>query len=856
MKGCAEFSNTGVVSKTAGEVSVMRYTLAAALVILPVLCAWGAAEPTYYVSPAGNDRWSGKLAAPNARKTDGPFATLAGARDAIRRARATGKLAPNVTVYVRAGKYCLDETLTFGAEDSGLTFAAYGQEKPQIIGGRLIRGLRPGGGGIWSVALPEVKAGRWSFRSLFVDGQRMIRARHPNFDPADPYRKGFSYVAKNLSGFGVAVGNIHNVGDWMEYDINVPAEGDYFFWVYYGALNAPFGNDTMDGRTAISVDGGEKILLHDLPDTGSWGISRWGKTATLRLTAGRHKLRWENLRGGGLNLDAYALSDDPNWMPTDANLPPVAPGKHLVVIQAEDFTAYHGPQLQVGGSGGAKDRFAYHPGDIKPEWAKAPEAEIHIFQSGNCRAFKEICWIDRIVPEECTVYLKGPECTSDLAQGDRYFVENVPDALDAPGEWYLDRKAGILYLKPPQGFSANSEVMAPTVGRIVEAIGPDENTPVAELCFQGLTFRGGDWDFEDGCRGYGMGTNGVVYMKNAKRCRISGCRFVNIGKDAVCLEGGEDNYVLENDITDSAEGGVNINGGKGVVVALNHIHHCGQVYKHNGGVTLQNGASDCIVRNNVIHDMPRYGITMKLAGHNNLIEGNRVLNTNLETFDTGGIEVTQQDREDRSGTKIVGNIVGDTVGYSSVGERPCFLSWSIYLDSFAGGYTVMNNICFRAYYGGIMFQGGKDNIVTNNIFVDGEVAQGHISNFAGNQTGCVLERNVFCFTNPKAMLFVAGRLTPEVIRMGSNLYWCSGGGEPGTGWQATLKAWQDSGLDVGSIIADPLFVSPAEDNYSLRPGSPALELGFQPIDASSVPSCECRIHKLATIFFENKAWPK
>jgi len=825
----------------------MPSALVAVCIALALAPLAATAASTYYVSPGGDDAWSGTLPAPNGARTDGPFATPAGARDAVRAARAAGRAAGDAVVFIRAGQYCLEETLALAAEDSGLTFAAYRDEKPQIIGGRLISGLKPGADGVWSVELPDVKAGRWSFRSLFVDGKRMTRARHPNFDPSDPYRKGFAYAAKDPSGFGVAVGCIHNVGDWMDYTINVPAAGEYTFWVYYGALNEPFGNATMDGRTAIRIDGGEPVLLNDLPDTGGWAASRWGRCATLTLTAGEHTLRWENLKGGGLDLEAYALCDDPAWVPAGTNLPPAAAGKHVLTIQAENFTAYHGPQLQVAGSGAtAKDRFFFAPGDIRPEWAQAPEAEVHIFQTGNCRAFKEICWIDRIDADARCIYLKGPECTSDLYQGDRYFVENVRDALDAPGEWYLDREAGVLYLQPPAGFTRESEVMAPTIGRIVEAEG------VTGISFEGLTFRGGDWDFGDGCEAYGMGTNGIIYLKDSTRCGVTGCTFANIGKDAVCVEGGHGHEVVRNDVSDSAEGGININGASDVTVSRNHIHHCGQVYKHNSGVTLQNGASACRVRANVIHDMTRYGITMKMAGHDNLIEHNRVLNTSLETYDTGAIEVTQQDKEDRSGTRIIGNIVGDTIGYSSTEGTPCFLSWSIYLDSFAGGYTVERNVCFRAQYGGIMFQGGKDNHVTNNIFVGGQVANGHISNFAGNQTGCTLERNLFCLSNPQAQLFAAGHLTPEVIRMGSNLYWCPEGGE---GWQATLKAWQESGLDQGSVIADPLFVDADADDYRLKPDSPALMLGFKPIDLSRVPSCDCHIEKLGPVSFGNAPWP-
>lgn len=44
--------------------------------------------------------------------------------------------------------------------------------------------------------------------------------------------------------------------------------------------------------------------------------------------------------------------------------------------------------------------------------------------------------------------------------------------------------------------------------------------------------------------------------------------------------------------------------------------------------------------------------------------------------------------------------------------------------------------------------------------------------------------------------------------------------------------WKQKGLDQNSLIADPLFVDPDNGDFTLRPESPAWQLGFQPIDLS------------------------
>lgn len=797
---------------------------------------------TLYVATDGSDAWSGRLTEPAAAGDDGPLATIAGARDAIRALRAAGDLEGPVTVHLRGGTYYLPEAVRFGPEDSGtaaapITYEAYPGEVPELVGGRRIEGLTAGADGVLTVTLPEVRAGEWYFRQLFIDGKRQTRARYPNADPDDPYRGGFAYVGKSIGGFGAAVGNIHNPGDWMDWEITVPADGEYVVWMYYGALNEPFGRTDMGGRTVLSVDGGEPIPLLNLPDTGGWGVFRWARNATVSLTRGAHRLRWQNVQGGGLNQDGLALSDDPDWTPTGDVLPEPAPGRHVIVIQSEDFVAYQGKQLTVSGGGGSRFAFHYEPGDIRPEWADAPGAEVHVFQSGSCRAFKEIVAIESIDEATRTVHITGPECYAGIGTGDRYFVENLRDQLDAPGEWYLDRETGVLALIPPEGFTAHSEVIAPTTGRVLEFAGTPE-AAVQHIRIRGLRIHCSDYSPDDGCGGYGMGTEGTLHFENAVGCLVERCDFRNTGTYAVCFTGGEGNRVTGCDIADSAEGGVLVIGSARNEITDNWIHDCGAIYKHIGGVVLTGaGSDDNLVAHNLIHHMSRYGITLKNAGLRNVIESNHVHHTNLETYDTGGIEVTQHDPELRSGSIIRNNIVADTEGWYAQGPNSSvYLSWGIYLDSYAGGYTVTDNITARNSHGGIMLQGGKDNVVTNNIFVDSTLRQMQISNFRNNSTGQVLERNIVYWTDPQAVAFATGALEPATIRVDYNLYFCPGIEAPlvGARGATTFAQWQEQGYDTHSRFADPRFVAPERDDYSLQPDSPAFALGFRAIDTSTV----------------------
>src|SRR5689334_19777173 len=116
-----------------------------------------------------------------------PFATLARAREAVRRLKTAGPLKATVTVLVRGGTYRLEETLVFGPEDSGtperrIVYAAYPGEKPVLVGGREITDWKPGQGKRWVAEVPAARGGAWRFTQLFVNGKRQTRARLPDTD--------------------------------------------------------------------------------------------------------------------------------------------------------------------------------------------------------------------------------------------------------------------------------------------------------------------------------------------------------------------------------------------------------------------------------------------------------------------------------------------------------------------------------------------------------------------------------------------------------------------------------------------------------------------------------------------------
>ncbi len=196
------------------------------------------AEPdsatTYYVSPDGRDAWSGSLPGTNPDKSDGPFATLQRARDEVRKRVAKG-LESDVKVLVRAGTYHLARGLEFTPADSGtkdrrIVYAAYPGEVVTLVGGVKLEGFKPYEDGIVQAEIPEGLEPKQAFES----GLRLELARTPNTGylrlekPAHTKtRSAFIYRANDLDPAGWdlagAVVNIWPHHDWFNHNIAIEA---------------------------------------------------------------------------------------------------------------------------------------------------------------------------------------------------------------------------------------------------------------------------------------------------------------------------------------------------------------------------------------------------------------------------------------------------------------------------------------------------------------------------------------------------------------------------------------------------------------------------------------------------------
>jgi parallel beta-helix repeat protein len=352
-------------------------------------------------------------------------------------------------------------------------------------------------------------------------------------------------------------------------------------------------------------------------------------------------------------------------------------------------------------------------------WSRPEEGEVFVFARYNW--WNNIVRIAKLDRETRTVTLAG-DASYPIRPGDRYYLQNLVEELDSPGEWYLDRATQTLYFWPPSPVE-KAAVYAPTMRTILEI-----EKGAAHVQVRGFTIEGAE------------GT--AVTLKETTRCLVAGCTIRNVGDyhgSGVSIEGGRENGVAGCDIHDIGSHGVHLSGGDvktltaaGNYADNNYIHHFGVYYKQGCGISMRGVGHRA--SHNYIHDGPRMGIIF--GGNNLLLEYNRIRHVNLETEDTGAVYTGGRDWLGSRGSVIRHNYFHDILGYGQHDGKwvSPYFAWGVYLDDNTGGVDVIGNVVARCTRAGIHLHNGRDNWIENNLFVDNGPQQVEYNGWTGTHS--------------------------------------------------------------------------------------------------------------------------
>ena len=152
-----------------------------------------------------------------------------------------------------------------------------------------------------------------------------------------------------IGSFNQTLSAVHDAGTTASWNINVSQGGEYVVWVRYAAYNTPYNLKSMSGRTSLAIDSNDGVRLKNLDDTGAWDKQHWVRSATIELGKGAHNLKWENIDGGGINLDAFVFCNNKSWTPGNLHETNQPDNTHdeIIIVQAESYLTLNGKGKSV-----------------------------------------------------------------------------------------------------------------------------------------------------------------------------------------------------------------------------------------------------------------------------------------------------------------------------------------------------------------------------------------------------------------------------------------------------------------------------------------------------------------------------
>ena len=455
-----------------------------------------------------------------------------------------------------------------------------------------------------------------------------------------------------------------------------------------------------------------------------------------------------------------------------------------------------------------------------------------------------------------------------IESGDRYFLQNVLESLDKPGEWCFDSKADKLYYIPFEGETADSLVLYASTGALLMNI---ENS--SGITFENIRFADTGWEYSDdkylnmnihtrlrdyetssvqaavdvcgaidviysdninfkNCDFENIGATAIRYFTGAKNCVVDSCYFGNIGANAVFIGG---RYFIGEKIDEIRE-----NVAENITVRNCEIENYGRQFFGACGIIVTY-CDTAEISNNEIHDGYYTGISagfMWLFGENpteNIrICDNLIYNIGLKTLsDLGGIYMLGV----QQGTVVSGNIIHDCACYDGNGG---YAGDGIYLDSGCEFMTVENNLAFNCSTSCFNTTLSKNNIIRNNIFA-----------LSGQSVACLGAEEFATYTNLNNTyinnIFLTDNKVLSVEQINhtghfggsGNILWDMTYGEE---LYFTIGSYADKAIIrrnaetrnvLGSAIyADPGFKDASSFDFSLDENSAAVKLGFEPFDYS------------------------
>ncbi len=403
-------------------------------------------------------------------------------------------------------------------------------------------------------------------------------------------------------------------------------------------------------------------------------------------------------------------------------------------------------------------------------------------------------------------------------QGIRYYAFNLLEEIDQPGEWYLDRETGILYLYPPDGFDdATVEIGMLSTPMVTM-------DQVTDVRLEGLVFDLGRY-------------HGLI-LTDCQRCRVLGCTIRRLAGNGITIRGGRQNGLFGCDIhTIGRRASEVIGGQRSSLTPGEHfvencrIHNFGRIDRTYTPAIQLEGVGNRVAHN-LMYNCP--SSVMRIEGNDHLIEYNEVHSAVLESDDQGAMELF-------ANPTYRGNVFRynrfTNCGLSGTGAMAHGQA-AIRFDDAISGMLVYGNVFLRSAngnFGAVQMNSGRDNIMDNNLFIDcgRGVSGGWNPNnsvwrriAANQQPADYYTTELYRQRYPRITTMME---PPGINHIWRNVFYRCG--PVATGNRANLDLMENGVFPD----RDPGFVDAAAEDFRLRPDAPLFHsVGFRPIPLEQI----------------------
>ena len=392
-------------------------------------------------------------------------------------------------------------------------------------------------------------------------------------------------------------------------------------------------------------------------------------------------------------------------------------GEYTGLIKPTDSNEY-GKRTKSGIANGCSFKVNY---DRPSQWSKPEQAWL----SGTIGPNYEFDYypVSRFDSKEKRVYLSRGALEKYYTEP-YYRFENVPEELDEPGEYYIDRQSGMLYFYPPEDAPKDSvltiTMSTPTLD--VSRKAPNSMFRIENsknIVFENLIFKGG--------RG------SAITGKNNSNIKFINCEINSFGENGIRFDASTDITISDCKIHDVGQDGIlfvscgnyQTLSPSNIVVSNNDIYNFARLERsYKTGIDFGYRCVGATAANNHIHNGPHAG--MIFYGVNNDIYGNEFDNLVTEFSDMDALYCNNSNYPWERGNKIHNNYFHD-IGKSSMNGRHQINVRAIRTDNRGCGLNIYENLFYNIGDGGngngnngigAITAEGTRNRIFNNLFVD------------------------------------------------------------------------------------------------------------------------------------------